>query len=142
MKLFLLREIFAKNISRYGDYHSDFERVFREAFPTVHQFVRWINSGPYISRKKNHATLICTLQRLESFVVIEQAAPRLVDRVPFVPLHDALYSRTQDIPLVKDAFAETFEDLGLPLRVKIELAEKQSPTEHEVCVMKGEDTTI
>ena len=111
VKLWLLRDVLAKK----GDYPSDFAGVFREAFPSVHRFVRWVN-------RNNYAELIRSLQRLESWLVIETVAPRLVGRVPILTLHDAIYSRVQDVAVVRDAFQETFDDLGIRMAVKVDAA--------------------
>lgn len=112
VKLFLLRDVFAKK----GSYPCAFEDVFREAFPSVYRFVKWANDG-------DHARLIRTLQRLESWIVIENVAPRLVGRIPFVTLHDAIYSRVRDTQVVLDAFHETFDDLRVRLAVKPDRAD-------------------
>ena len=118
VKVLLMRDVLAKN----GCYGSPFESVFRGAFPSVHRFVRWINRG-------DHAELIRTLQRLESWLVVENVAPRLVGRLPVVTLHDAIYARTEDLPAVVDAFGETFEKLGIQLRVKTETSAAETPPE-------------
>ncbi len=109
VKLLLMRDVLAKR----GRYPSPFEEVFRSAFPSVLRFVRWIN-------RADHGELIRTLQRLESWLVVENVAPRLVGRFPIVTLHDAIYARTVDLPIVVDAFGETFEMLGLRMMVKAE----------------------
>ena len=109
VKRAVLRDILAKR----GAYPCPFEDVFRTAFPSIHRFVRWVNRG-------DHATLIRLLQRFESWLVVENIAPRLVGRIPVLTLHDAIYSRVRDIQVVEDAFAETFHDLGIHLRVKVE----------------------
>jgi hypothetical protein len=122
VKLLLMRDVLAKKVR----YPSPFEDVFRRAFPSVHRFVCWINQD-------DHGELIRTLQRLESAVVIENVAPRLVDRFPIVTLHDAIYARTGDQPAVEDCFTETFEELGLELRVKVEstpIAEATAASRH------------
>jgi hypothetical protein len=109
VKKAVLRDLLAK----LGTYPCRFEDVFRTAFPSVHRFVRWVN-------RDDHATLIRLLQRFESWLVIENVAPRLVGRIPILTLHDAIYSRVRDIELVEEAFAETFRDLGICLSVKVE----------------------
>ena len=109
VKLLLMRDVLAKR----GRYPSPFEEVFRSAFPSVLRFVRWIN-------RADHGELIRTLQRLESWLVVENVAPRLVGRLPIVTLHDAIYARTVDLPIVVDAFGETFAELGLRMMVKVE----------------------
>ncbi len=109
VKRLLLRDVIAKR----GHYPSEFERVFAETFPSVHRFVRWAN-------RDHHATLVCVLQRVESWLVVENVAPKLVDRVPIVTLHDAIYCRARDRPMVRQAFEDTFDRLGIKLRVKHE----------------------
>ncbi len=113
VKVLLMRDVLAKN----GHYPSPFERVFQRAYPSVHRFAGWIN-------RADHGELIRTLQRLESWLVIENVAPRLVGRFPVVTLHDAVYAGTGDLPAVVDAFGETFDELGLRLRVKTEAADR------------------
>ena len=56
VKKALLRDVLAKK----GLYPSPFEDVFQSIFPSVHQFVRWVN-------RKDHATLIRILQRKPGF---------------------------------------------------------------------------
>jgi len=114
VKRALLRDVLAK----HGNYRSDFECVFRERFPSVLAFVRWIN-------RANYAELIRTLQRLESWLVIEQVAPNLVGKAAIISLHDALYGRVSDIPVIQSAFQETLENLGLRLALKAESDIKQ-----------------
>jgi hypothetical protein len=110
VKLLLVRDVLAKR----GHYPSPFETVFRRAFPTVYGFVRRVN-------RTDHGELIRALQCVESWLVIENVAPRLVARgIPIVTLHDAIYSRVGDVPAVVDAFEETFKELGLRLKLKPE----------------------
>jgi hypothetical protein len=109
VKRAILRDILAKR----GNYPCPFEDVFKTAFPSIHRFVRWVN-------RDDHATLIRLLQRFESWLVIENVAPKLAGLIPVLTLHDAIYSRVQDIQVVQDAFAETFQELGIHLRVKTE----------------------
>lgn len=109
VKRLLLRDVIAKR----GRYPSPFERVFAEAFPSICQFVWWANA-------EHHATLICVLQRIESWLVVENVAPKLVGRIPIVTLHDAIYSRTRDRPLVHQAFEDVFKELGCRLGLKEE----------------------
>ena len=109
VKRLMMRDVLAKK----GRYRSSFEDVFRRAFPSIHRLIRWINQN-------DHAELIRTLQRLESWLVIENVAPRLLDRCPTVTLHDAIYAGIEDLPAVEDAFQETFEEWDVRLRVKVE----------------------
>jgi hypothetical protein len=109
VKLALLRDVLAKR----GRYPSRVEGVFRREFPEVYRFVRMVN-------RNDHAELIRRLQRRESWLVVENVAPRLVGRVPVVTLHDAVFSPTDDVGAVLGAFEETFQALGFRLAVKAE----------------------
>lgn len=95
------------------DYVRPVARVFGDLWPTIFSFIQFANS----SERK----LIAGLQRFESWLVIEQVAPMLVERIPIVTLHDAVYSRVRDLPIVREAFEETFERLNLPLALKEEV---------------------
>jgi hypothetical protein len=79
----------------------------------VHRIIRAIN-------RDDHAELIRLLQRLESWLVIHQAAPRLIGRIPIVTLHDAIYCQRQNVQTVACAFGEVFEDLGFRMALKCE----------------------
>jgi hypothetical protein len=106
----VLQEVLAKR----GCYHHDFEKAFRERFPTTWGAVRQINH-------RHYATLIRILQRLESWVVIENVAPLLVDKIPIVTLHDAIYGRVRDLGTIDGAFHEVFGRLGMCLKTKREI---------------------
>jgi hypothetical protein len=59
-----------------------------------------------------------------------------VGRIPFVTLHDAIYGRIQDVPLIHDTFLETFSELGLDklMRVKSESDDPATPATIRSCV--------
>lgn len=85
---------------------------------------RWPSVLKFIGEANRHSrgTLIASLQRLESWLVIEQVAPRLQAKdIPILSLHDAVYSRERDQQAVRDSFQETFEELNFVLRLKKEL---------------------
>ena len=107
VKLALLRDVLAKR----GRYPSAVEDVFRREFPEVYAFVRRAN-------RQDHAELIRRLQRRESWLVIENVAPRLVGKVPVVSLHDAIFSPTDKLDVVEAAFDEVFDSLGFRMSVK------------------------
>jgi hypothetical protein len=111
VKYLFMRDVLAKK----GRYFSEFEMTFRRAYPSVHQFISVFN-------QEDHGELIRALQRFESWFVIENVAPRLVRRFPIVTLHDAIYARTRDLPVVEKVFVETAKELGLRLTVKREYA--------------------
>jgi len=117
VKIGFLRDVLAKR----GCYPSTVEQAFREAFPSVYSFIRAVN-------RRDHGELIRHLQRLESWLVVEQVAPRLIGRVPCLTLHDAIYSTMRSLPTVEEAFAETFEALGIRLKVKTEAASQYGYT--------------
>ena len=109
VKLALLRDVLAKR----GRYPSPVEDVFRLEFPEVFAFVRSVN-------RDDHAELIRRLQRRESWLVVENVAPRLVGIVPVVTLHDAIFSRIDGLDTVEAAFEEVFDVLGFRLALKRE----------------------
>jgi hypothetical protein len=109
VKLAFLRDVLAKK----GRYPSFVEQAFRQMFPRVHAFIRAVN-------RRNHGELIRHLQRLESWLVIEQVAPRLVGRVPCITLHDAIFTTLPHLPLVEAAFDEVFDEIGFHLNLKHE----------------------
>ena len=111
VKLALLRDVLAKR----GRYPSRIEDVFRQEFPEVYAFVRRVN-------RYDHAELIRRLQRRESWLVIENVAPRLVGRVPVVTLHDAIYSQADKLEVVEAAFHEVFDAIGFRMSLKKESA--------------------
>ena len=110
VKLALLRDVLAKR----GRYPSQVESVFRGEFPEVYAFVRRVN-------RYDHAELIRRLQRLESWLVIHQVAPRLVGRVPCITLHDAIFSSLRSLPAVEAAFQEVFDTIGFRFSTKREV---------------------
>jgi hypothetical protein len=113
VKLGFLRDVLAKK----GRYPSVVENAFRLEFPAVYQFIRTVN-------RNDHGELIRRLQRLESWLVIEQVAPRLVGRVPVVTLHDAIFSTRQSVSLVETGFREVFDAIGCRLALKCEGADR------------------
>jgi len=107
VKLGLLRDVLAKR----GRYPSLVESAFRQAFPSVYRIIRAVN-------RDDHGELIRLLQRAESWLVIEQVAPRLLGRVRVLTLHDALFSRRRDVGTVADAFRAVFYDMGFSMGLK------------------------
>ena len=103
------RDVLAKR----GRYPSVVETAFRAAFPTVLRIIRAVN-------RDDHGELIRLLQRAESWLVIEQVAPRLLGRVRIVTLHDAIYSKRRDASKVADAFREVLEELGFEMALQCE----------------------
>jgi len=101
-------------LAKKGKYPSEVERAFRQKFPAVWEMIQQINS-------ESHCNLIRLLQRAEAWLVIEQVSPRLVDRVPIVTLHDAVFSRLQDLGVVEEAFAEALGRVGWKLSLKREI---------------------
>ena len=65
------------------------ETAFRAAFPTVLRIIRAVN-------RDDHGELIRLLQRAESWLVIDEVAPRLLGKVRVVTLHDSIYSKRRD----------------------------------------------
>jgi hypothetical protein len=122
VKLALLRDVLAKR----GRYPNPVEKVFQQEFPEVYSFIRRVN-------RNDHAELIRRLQKLESWLVIENVAPRLVNRFPIVSLHDAIYARIEDVPTVEDVFNETFGELGFRMKVKTENSKRLLDKTADTC---------
>lgn len=109
VKLRVLVDVLAKR----GRYPSRVEQAFRSAFPSVYRIIKRIN-------RDDHGELIRRLQRMESTLVVETVAPRLVGRIPVVTLHDAIYSRRPDVGTVADAFNDVFDEIGFTMALKCE----------------------
>ena len=66
--------------------------------------------------------MVRQLQRLESQIVIERVATRLMRRHPrtfIITLHDATYSQRRHVDKVVRAFEEEFAGLGFPMQLKV-----------------------
>ena len=100
-------------LAQRGRYPSLVGDAFCRAFPEVYSFIRRVNY-------KDHGELIRRLQRLESWLVVEQVAPKLVGRVPVLTLHDAIFSTGRGLPVVEQAFGDVFDDIGFRLTLKRE----------------------
>ena len=109
VKLRFLVDVLAKR----GRYPSAVESAFRKLFPSVYRSIKRTN-------RDDHGELIRQLQRMESTLVIETVAPRLVGRIPVVTLHDAIYSRRPDVGTVVDAFGDVFDEIGFSMALKCE----------------------
>lgn len=108
------RRFLADVIAKKGSYPSVVEGVFRQLFPSVHEWIRGVN-------RDDHATLIRLLQREESKLVIEDVAADLLTRHPWLfvlTLHDALFAQKQHLPVVEDAFHRAFARTGFSLTLK------------------------
>ncbi len=79
----------------------------------MYAFVRRAN-------RHDHAELIRRLQRRESWLVVENVAPRLVGKVAVVTLHDAIYSRVNELEVVETAFHDVFDAIGFKMSLKRE----------------------
>jgi hypothetical protein len=96
--------------SRAVDFASPVCRLVGVLWPSVLRFIREAN---FPERR-----LIGALQRFESWLVIETVAPRLVDRVPILPVHDSIWCRESDVPTVRGEFESVFEELGLNFKLR------------------------
>jgi hypothetical protein len=100
-------------LAKFGAYPCPVEDAFRKEFASVHAFVRAVNHG-------FHGELIRRLQRLEAWLVVETVAPRLVERIPIVTLHDAIFCRQGDEGLVESGFREVFGKLEFEIGMRPE----------------------
>lgn len=118
-KRFLADVIAKKKANRWGkEYPSALEDVFRTEFPEVWKFIRLVCDNGW-----QHQRLIQILQRLESWLVIEQVCRIFMERHPnefVITLHDAIYVRPQAKQLAVAAFETVFDDLDFHMKLKIE----------------------
>ena len=110
---FVKKRFLVDVLAKKGTYSSDVENEFRNRFPETWETIQRINGS-------SHCNLIRLLQRLEAWLVIERVAPKLVERLPVVTLHDAVYSAVHDLGQVEDAFRESLEEVGWRLSLKVE----------------------
>jgi hypothetical protein len=100
-------------LAKRGRYPSRVESAFRQLFPSVSRFIKSVN-------RDDHGALIRLLQRMESWLVIEQVAPRLVGQIRTLTLHDAIYSRLEHEAAIVGAFHDVFDRIGFRLALSCE----------------------
>ena len=104
----------------------DVVNVGRLLRPVGYSVVELVTAGATADRiiravnRRDHGELIRLLQRAESWLVIEQVAPRLLGRMPIMTLHDAIFSQRRDVREVADGFREVSEELGFEMGLKAE----------------------
>jgi len=101
-------------LAKRGRYPSDVESAFRQEFAGVYRAIRIIN-------RTDHGELIRLLQRMEARLVVETLCPRLIDQIPVVTLHDAVFCRVSDVALVESCFQELCEEIGFQMRTSTDL---------------------
>jgi hypothetical protein len=94
--------------------------AFEREFPEVAEFIKRVNRSGLTSSDGSHGNLIRALQALEAELVIELVCPLLVDRIPIMTIHDAIFCRERDVPLVEQAFRQVFARLVFEMRLKAE----------------------
>jgi hypothetical protein len=115
IKRMFMREVLARRGNRWRR----MRRICERNFPTVTGFIAEVNKArPGLRRQ--HANLVQMLQRFESFLVIENVCPLLVEQCPVVPLHDSVYVRPCDLPLAEQAFEAAFLRLDIKMRLEKE----------------------
>ncbi len=101
----------------WGSYPRDLVRFVQGRWPSVIRFAGAANS-------LGRGTLIASLQRLESWLMIERVAPRLIGKdIPILTLHDAILSRERDHGTVCQVFYDVCEELEFGLKLKEEPCE-------------------
>ena len=110
VKVGLLRDVFGKR----GWYPSPVEDAFRRSFPGVWGFVRRFN-------RDDHGALLKELQRVESDLVIGQVGSELAESGSgsFISLHDSVFCRRGDLPVVESAFDRAMDGVGFRLKLKV-----------------------
>jgi hypothetical protein len=94
-----LRSLFDTNRS-IG--YNRFTQTFRDCFPTVYDIFQLV-------KKKNHRTLACVLQNIESEIILHKASKRLSEVIPNAPLftiHDSIASTVENKDIVKTILSE------------------------------------
>ena len=118
-KRFLADVLAKRKASASGaEYPSPVEDAFREEFPGVWRFIRAVNQDGW-----EHWRLIRILQRLESWLVIEQVCQRFTTVFPkefIITLHDAVYVRPKAVERLVDVFEEVFDELAFHMTLKRE----------------------
>jgi hypothetical protein len=104
----LLRDVFGKR----GWYPSALEDAFRRSFPGPWRFVRRFN-------RDDHGALLKQLQRVESDLVIQQVGGRLAGNGPFISLHDSVFCRRGDLPVVESAFEHVTAAVGFRVKLRV-----------------------
>jgi hypothetical protein len=85
---------------------------FASSFPGVWGFVRKFNRG-------DHGAILRELQRVESDLVIHQLGSRLAGNGPFISLHDSVFCRRSDLPVVESAFEHVTAAVGFRVKLKV-----------------------
>ena len=116
---FLADVLAKKKANRLGDeYPSEVENIFRAEFPEVYRWIRSVNRDGW-----EHSNLIRLLQRAESHLVVDHVCGRLKEQHPktfAVTLHDAIYTEPRNVEVVRKAFVDSFDDLGIAMSLKVE----------------------
>ena len=109
VKVGLLRDVFGKR----GFYPSVVEHAFRQSFPGIQAFVRQFN-------RDDHGALLKELQRVESDLVIRQVGGRLshTGTGPCISLHDSVFCRRDELPMVESAFERQLASVGFSLQLR------------------------
>jgi|LakMenEpi03Aug12_release.lakeMendotaPanAssembly.Ray.scaffolds.fasta_scaffold156583_1 hypothetical protein len=108
------------------DYYSKMEQVFQQEFSTVYDYISETNQKDLmngITSLDSHSVLIRTLQRIESELVIHDAAVRALDHPsrPFIlTLHDAIFCGAGQSELIQELMLQAARDQGYQIKTKIE----------------------
>jgi hypothetical protein len=98
-----------------GQKEAELKKDFRLQFPTVYNFIKAVktSSKDFLLQdklKKQHSRLSIILQRLESYIVIDQLTTRILKDHPNIPIytiHDNICSIEEYMPLIQQLFTET-----------------------------------
>lgn len=131
VKKLAISQILAPKSSRQT---GEVSKAFEQLFPSVAAYIADFN-------RDDHGTLIRALQRVEAALVVHSVAPALIDRIPIVTLHDAIYCRAGDVKLVREAFEDVFSECGIRMSVKVESAARPTASALAGTTTRGEILT-
>ena len=87
--------------------------MFRKHYPKAAEFITDITSKH--KADSTNQTLAALLQREESAVMLEGLYTRLYNEVgirPLIPLHDGIYSTTDNLPILYQNSLKILQDMG------------------------------
>ena len=97
----------------YSYIRNRYRSLFRKYYPKAAEFITEITSKH--KADSTNQTLAALLQREESAVMLEGLYARLYNEVgirPLIPLHDGIYSTTDNLPILYQNSLKILQDMG------------------------------
>lgn len=113
IKTMILTTLFSKN-----RYMPTYKRYFRQYFPQIYSLIRLI-------KRKNHETLACLLQNIESNIILHRCCYKIWNasnhQVPIFTIHDSICTTMGNEKYVYNIMFDTLRrSIGVPPHMKIE----------------------